>query len=136
MKKLYCLNRNEYKRLEKIRIYGTYLSKVLDKCYVYNGFDNELTSDVFEDDYPDHPSYYLYADVTKLMDEIEELLIPWSNIFTAAKNSGMINLQYEIKRLNPAIIIPAYLSDMNSVNISGTTRNLPKEVINFFELDK
>ena len=125
MKQLYCLTRHEYDNLKKLKIKDTYLADVLDRYYWHRNVLDDVDTNI---------SYYVYCDIDLLMNNMEELSLPWSKMYSIAKENKMIQLQCEIKRLNPEIIIPAQLSKMN--RIDEPYENVPEQVLDHFGIKR
>lgn len=126
MKQLYSLTKQEFENLKKLKITGTYLADVLDKFYCYHG-ENSMNVPM---GFITFPNIYLYCDIDIILNKMEELSLPWSKMYSIAKENKMIQLQCEIKRLNPEIIIPAYLSKIN--RIDEPYENVPEQVLDHF----
>ncbi len=114
MNAVYKLNRQEYDTLIKIATEDSYLRKSLvEQFWVETSV--RKTGDYESWMIP----VYVIVDYTILEKEIPKLSKKYCNVLNAIKKNGLPDLYVYIKRLNPAIFIPATIHSRNIVDLDS-----------------
>lgn len=104
---VYKITWREYSILQKLTIRGTELESIVENAYIerpIDGIDNN-----------ENPFVFIQAKRTQVDSIARELVGPWNRLLTQCQDDKWISMYYDVKRLNPQIIIPTILHDRHRI---------------------
>ena len=104
---VYKITWREYSILQKLTIRGTELESIVENAYIKRPKDGIDTNE--------QPFVFIQAKRTQVDVIMHELVLPYTRLLTQCQDDKWVSMYYDVKRLNPAIIIPAILHDRNMI---------------------
>lgn len=104
---VYKITWREYSILQKLTIRGTKLTRIVENAYIERPRDGIDTNE--------QPFVFIQAKRTQVDVIIHELVEPYTRLLTQCQDDKWVSMYYDVKRLNPEIIIPTILHNRNMI---------------------